>query len=157
MKNNKKYIILILLQILIQACGVSKNTSNLENQIKEPQSNISWFYVFTIYKDDKDTNIVQLISKKEIDGKMKTESTSRRTNNLTFYLFSDKQLIDTVSIDHPLYKRYEYANLDGTLKYKDTIMSNADFVLRAESDIDEIKVFETLKNQPKKQLILKSF
>lgn len=157
MKNNEKYIILILLQILIQACGVSnKNTSNLENEIKEPQSNISWFYVFNIYKDD-DTNIVQLISKKEIDGKMKTESTSRSTNNLTFYLFLDKQLIDTVSIDHPLYKRYEYANLDGTLKYKDTIINNADFVLRTQSNINEIKVFETLKKEPKKQLILKSF
>lgn len=157
MKNNEKYIILILLQILIQACGVSKNTSNLENKIKEPQSNISWFYVFNIYKDNMDTNIVQLISKKEIDGKIKTESTSRSTNNLTFYLFSDKQLIDTVSIDHPLYKRYEYPNLDGSLKYKDTIINNADFVLRTQSDIDEIKVFESLKKEPKKQLILKSF
>lgn len=140
------------------SCGVSnKNTSNLEKEVKEPLSNGSWFYVFNISSDEKEENSIQLISKKKINGKMKTESTKRSPNNLVIYLFSDKKLIDTVSIDHPLYKHYEYISIDGTFKYKDTIIQNADFFLRTQSDINEIKIFETLKKQPKKELTLKNF
>lgn len=141
------------------SCGVSNhNTSDSETGVKETQSNLSWFYVFTIHKDNNSpTNIVTLVSKKEIAGKMKTESTHRSVNYLTLYLYSGKQLVDTISMDHPLYKHYEYADQNGTFKYKDTLINNADFVLRTQSDINEIKIFETLKNQPKRQLIPKNF
>ena len=141
------------------SCGVSnQNTSESETEVKNPQSNKSWFYIFNIHKDYySSTNIIELVSKKEIAGKMKTESTNRSANYLTIYLYSGKQLVDSLSMDHPLYKHYEYAGQNGTFKYKDTIINNADFVLRAQRDINEIKIFEILKNQPKRQLIIKNF
>ena len=159
MKNIEKCIIIILFQVLIISCGISnQNTSDSETKVKEPQSNLSWFYVFNIHKDNNSsTNIVELVSKNEIAGKMKTESTNRSVNYLTFYLYSGKQLVDTLSIDHPLYKHYEYVAQNGAFRLKDTLINNADFVLRTQRSINEIKIFETLKNQPKKQLISKNF
>jgi hypothetical protein len=159
MKNIKKIAIIILFQILLISCGVSnQNNSNSETEVKEPEPITSWFYVFNIHKDNNSSgNTVELVSKKEITGKMKTESTNRSSNYLTLYLYSDKKLVDTVAIDHPLHKHYEYIGQNGTFAYKDTIIDNADFVLRAQRSINEIKLFETLKKQPKKQLTKKSF
>lgn len=143
------------------SCGVSNynhTASDSETEVKETQPNLSWFYIFTIHRDNSSpTNIVELVSKKEIAGKMKTESTHRSVNYLTVYLYSGKQLVDTLSMDHPLYKHYEYVGENGAFKYKDTLINNSDFVLRTQRDINEIKIFETLKNQAKKQLIIKSF
>ncbi|TRX30624.1 hypothetical protein FNW52_19935 [Flavobacterium sp. ZT3R18] len=159
MKNIKKIAVSLLFPILIMSCGVSNhNNSNLETETKEPEPNQSLFFVFNIHKDNNNsTNIVELVSKNEIIGKIKTESTNRSPNYLTLYLYSGKQLIDTVAMDHPLYKHYEYMSQDGTFSYKDTIINNADFVIRTQKNINEIKIFETLKNQPKKQLTKKSF
>jgi hypothetical protein len=159
MNNIKKIVIVILFPILIMSCGVSNNnTSNLETEIKEPEPNQSSFFVFNIHKDgNNSTNIVELVSKKEIAGKMKTENTNRNPNYLTLYLYSGKQLVDTVAMDHPLYKHYEYIGQNGTFAFKDTVIDNADFVIRTQKNINEIKIFETLKNQPKKQLTQKSF
>lgn len=159
MKHAEKIAIVILFSILIMSCGASNhNNSNLETEIKEPEPNQSWFFVYNIHKDDKNsTNIVELVSQKEITGKMKTESKNRSPNYLTLYLYSGKQLIDTVAMDHPLYKHYEYIGQNGTFSFKDTVLNNADFVIRTQKNINEIKIFETLKNQPKKQLTQKSF
>ena len=159
MKNKVKFAIVILFPILIMSCGVSNhNNSNFEPEIKEPEPNKSWFFVFNIRKDNTNsTNIVELVSKNEISGKIKTESTNRNPNYLTLYLYSGKQLIDTVAIDHPLYKHYEYIDQNGTFAFKDTIINNADFVLRTQKNISEIILFETLKNHPKKQLTKKIF
>jgi hypothetical protein len=158
MNNIKKIVIVILFPILIMSCGVSNHNSNLETEVKEPEPNQSSFFVFNIHKDNNNsTNIVKLVSKKEITGKMKTESTNRSPNYLTLYLYSGKQLIDTVAMDHPLYKHYEYIDQNGTFAFKDTVIDNADFVIRTQKNINEIKIFETLKNQPKKQLTKKSF
>lgn len=145
--------------MLIVGCGVSnQNTSNVEKESENSQSNLSLFFVLNIRNGNENAaNVVELISKNEIAGKMKTESAIRSPNYLTFYLYSDKQLVDSVSIDHPLYKHFEYPDSDGSFRYKDTIIDNADFVLRAESTINEIQVFETLKEQSRKQLILKNF
>jgi hypothetical protein len=159
MNDIKKITMVILFPILIMSCGVSNhNNSNLETEVKEPEPNQSWFFVFKIHKNNNNsTNIVELVSKKEIIGKMKTESTNRSPNYLTLYLYSGKQLIDTVAMDHPLYKHYEYMHQNGTFAYKDTVIDNADFVIRTQKNINGIKIFETLKDQPKKQLIQKSF
>lgn len=139
------------------SCGISNhNNSNLETEVKEPEPNQSWFFVFNIHKNNS-TNIVDLVSKNKIAGKIKTESTNRNPNYLTLYLYSDKQLIDTVAMDHPLYKHYEYMNQNGTFTFKDTVIDTADFAIRTQNNINEIKIFETLKNQPKKQLTQKSF
>jgi hypothetical protein len=158
MNNINKIIIIILFPILIMSCGVSNHNSNLETEVKELEPNQSLFFVFNIHKDNNNsTNIVELVSKKEIAGKMKTESTNRNPNYLTLYLYSGKQLVDTVAMDHPLYKHYEYIGQNGTFAFKDTVIDNADFVVRTQKNINEIKIFETLKNQPKKQLTQKSF
>lgn len=159
MNNIKTIAVLILFQILIISCGASNNNnSNLETESREAEPNLSYFFVFNIHKNNNNsTNIVELVSKKEIVGKMKTESTNRSSNYLTLHLYSGKRLIDTVAIDHPLYKHYEYIGKNGTFAYKDTVIDNADFVIRTQKNINEIKIFETLKNQPKKQLTQKSF
>lgn len=159
MKNIKTIAVIILFQILIISCSVSNNNnSNLETEVKEPELNQSYFLVFNIHRNNNNsTNIVELVSKKEIVGKMKTESTNRSSNYLTLHLYSGKRLVDTVAIDHPLYKHYEYIGKNGTFAYKDTVIDNADFVIRTQKSINEIKIFETLKNQPKKQLTQKSF
>lgn len=159
MKNIKTIAALLLFQVLIIGCGASNNNnSNLETEDKEPEPNLSYFFVFNIHKNNNNSaNMVELVSKKEIAGKMKTESTKKGSNYLTLFLYSGKQLIDTVAIDHPLYKHYEYIGTNGTFAYKDTLLDNADFVIRTQKNINEIQIFETLKNQPKKQLIQKSF
>lgn len=159
MKNIKTIAVILLFQVLIISCGVSNNNnSNLETEAKEPEPNLSYFFVFNIHKSNTNsTNIVELVSKKEIVGKMKTESTNRSSNYLTLHLYSGKRLVDTVAIDHPLYKHYEYIDKNGAFAYKDTVIDNADFVIRTQKNINEIKIFETLQNQPKKQLTQKSF
>jgi hypothetical protein len=159
MKNIEKLAIIISFQVLIISCGVSnQNNSDLETEVKQPELTLSWFYMFNIHKDNNSsTNIIKLISKKEVAGKMKTESSNRSSNYLTLYLYSGKKLVDTVAIDHPLYKHYEYTDQNGAFTYKDTIIDNADFVLRAQRSITEIRIFETIKNQPKKELTQKNF
>ncbi len=56
--------------------------------------------------------------------------------------------MDTQSIDHPLFKHIEYVNDENELAIKDTILPQADFFIRFQSNgtSNEIRISETINN-----------
>jgi hypothetical protein len=115
-------------------------------------SNTISFLVLNIRKSAKATTpTVSLVSKTAGNGTMKRSSREQNegaNNYLTLYIYSHSLLADSMRMDHPLYKHYEYMDGNGQLASKDTIVEQADFIVRfqTEAPATHIVVSETLKN-----------
>ena len=75
-------------------------------------------------------------------------------NYLTLYLYNNRHLADSVRVEHPLYKHYEYLDAENKLAAKDMVLDKADFIVRFQTaePTNRIAVMETLKNAGTRQL-----
>ena len=115
------------------------------------------FVFLTIHKDSSDKkHIVEMVRKTESSGKIKKQfqNTFHSDNYLSIYVYNDKNLVDTMKIEHPLYKHFEYLDENNSLTAKDTVLDKADFFFRIQKQghSNEIRIFETLKNKPRKEI-----
>ena len=134
------------------SCSFSKqNISSLENDKKEP--NLITFLVLNIHRDTiSSTNVVEFVSKIESTGKIKKQHIFTTENYLTIYSYSGKHIVDSLILEHPLYKHLEYVDENNNFAVKDTVINSAEFFVRVQGHFKEIKIFETLKNRSTKQL-----
>lgn len=139
--------LIILSLLLMMSCSVSKqNISSLEIDKKEP--NLISFLVLNIYRDTiSSTNVIEFISKIESTGAIKKQHSFPTQYYLTFYAYSGKHIVDSLIIEHPLYKHLEYVDENRNFAVKDTIINHAEFFVRLQGHFNEIKIFETLKNK----------
>lgn len=150
--KNRRTILLLLL--VLASCSLTKqNESN-----KNTESNSIVFVVLCIHKDSNNTkHIVELVSKTQSIGKIKNQNknTFHSGNYLTIYIYNDKNLIDTMTIQHPLYKHIEYLDENNTFAVEDTLVDKTEFFFRIQTqgNSNTIRVFETLKNKPREELI----
>lgn len=140
----KKYIFIILLLQLLNACKPVKPISE-ELEIENRNDNIISFLVLNICNDSKtNKKTVKLINKSEAIGTFKKQQNAPSLNYLTIYSYSKKQIVDSLILEHPLYKHFEYLNDSNNFEVKDTIIDNSDFYIRLQNKCDEIKIFETI-------------
>ena len=144
-----------LIIILLISCSANKKAV-VESV---PPSDSIFFVTLKIFKDSiSSANKIELISKKESAGKMKpaTNKTLLTAQNyLTVYIYINKNLTDSFSFDHPLYKHFEYLDADKTFLVKDTIVAKEDFFFRIQKHgaSVNVKIVETLKNKSKTELV----
>jgi hypothetical protein len=151
--NNTQYLTLIFLSLLLTtSCSLSKqNKSSLDNDKKEP--NLITFLVLNIHMDTiKSQNIVEFVSKKESTGVIKKQHSFPTKYYLTIYAYSGKHIIDSLILEHPLYKHIEYVDENKNFAVMDTIIKSAEFFVRLQGHFNEIKIFETLKNKSTQKL-----
>ena len=134
------------------SCHTSKpSTKNVESETKEP--NVISFLMFNIHKDTINlANVVTLVKKIESNGKIKKQRNFLAKNYLTIYSYSGKQILDSLIIEHPLYKHLEYLDENKKFMVKDTVITSADFFVRLQGKYNELKIVETLKNKSAKEL-----
>ena len=134
------------------SCSVSKqNKISLENDRRYP--NLISFIVLKIHNDTiSSTRVVKYISKKESTGEIKKQHTLPGKYYLTIYTYTGKHLVDSLILEHPLYKHIEYVDEHKKFAVKDTVINSAEFFVRLQGHFNEIKIFETIKNKSPQQL-----
>lgn len=100
-------------------------------------------------------NNIELVEKTKTNGKIKNDYQNPidSENYLTIDVYENDKLINTLVIEHPLYKRVEYS--DGkTLISKSVELNMAEFFIRLQlnENSHQLKISETIKNTAKKEL-----
>ena len=148
---------ILFLLLLMFSCGVlRKNVSN-ENETQPGSEPSLVFLTLRISHDSVDGgNHIEVIDKKKVDGQIKTSDNKpvHYQNYLSVYLYSGDSLVRSMIIEHPLYKNIEYLDADNHLATKDVRLQQDDFFIRLQltGRSDKIRIYETLKNTPKKEL-----
>jgi hypothetical protein len=145
--------IIVSFVILLTSCNVWKE--NESNKKTEGDSII--FLVLNIYRDSVGTNsVVELVSKTVTDGKIKNGNKNKIQfeNYLSIDVYQGKTITDQMTIEHPLYKHFEYVNDSNSFTAIDTVLNHAAFFLRIHTsgNLNKIRVSETLKDKAKKEL-----
>jgi hypothetical protein len=144
----------LLFFMILSSCSIMKESENY-NKIDR---NTIVFMVLNIRRDLIDNkHIIKLVSKTECNGKIKNQPKNILCsgNYLTIYQYNDKNIVDSIILEHPLYKHFEYLDDNDNFSVKDTIIDKADFFFRiqAESNTTKLKILETLKNKSREELI----
>lgn len=104
----------------------------------------------------QDTGVaVSILNKTESPGALKINRNSHHgPSYLQVYTWRNHQAVDSMAIEHPLYKHLEYVNTDGRFSTKDTVLGEAEFLLRMQvrGDHNEVHILEVLPGKPKKQI-----
>lgn len=153
-----KYLFLFALLLALYSCKISKDSNgtfyDTENDFIDKSVLNIIFINFKISKDSLQLNSDVTISGVQItDGELK-KGTFPATSNVTYEneircAFEDENnnaLYET-TIEHPLFKKFEYTNDDGKFAVKEVILEEAVFSLRAkyQENMKYIRVIEKLK------------
>ena len=146
--------IFILLSIILTSCTSTKTT---ESSIPNSSENAIYFLVFKISKDSlQEKSSIELVSTTKSIGKFKNDNLDHidSENYLTFDLYEQDQLINTILLEHPLYKNVEYVE-GNTFATKSIELNTEEFFVRIQmkGNSNKIKVSETLKDSIKKELL----
>ena len=142
---------IFLFYILLVSCTVSRKNDSSTNT----DSNSIVFVTLSIHKDSTNSkHIIELLSKTQSSGKIKNQNSFHSENYLSIYIYNNNKLVDTMTIEHPLYKHLEYLNAKNTFSVKDTVLDRAEFFIRVQThgNSNEIRIFETIKNKTKNEL-----
>lgn len=147
---------LILLSIILTSCSLSRRTESNENTIQNNDKNEIVFLVLKISEDSiQGKNVIEFVSKTKTAGTIKDYRQDHNDygNYLTIDVYEQNKLINTIIIEHPLYKRVEY--FDGNvLTSKSIELAEQDFFIRMQmtGKSTKIRIYETLKNTIKKEM-----
>lgn len=150
--------ITFLFLLLIAACHSPKKVE--VNELFITEQTLPDSIAFLLFKINKNTvdskSFVQLVNEVHSVGKMKQASSQIITadNYLTLYFYNNKTLLDSIFLDHPLYKHLEYVEENGTPAAKDIELTEAEFFFRwqMQTNLNKIRIFETLKNKNRVEL-----
>lgn len=78
-------------------------------------------------------------------------------NYLTIAGYNDGKQIDSIIIEHPLYKHLEYLDGKNMLAAKDTVLQHAEFFVRlqAKGQLNTVRINEHIAGKPIKETIIK--
>lgn len=147
---------LLFLFILITSCHTARNTENDEK-------NSVVFAVLNIQKDPVlEKSVIKLVSKTQTPGTIKKQNQQphRGDTYLSISVYNKIELLDSMTIDHPLYKHLEYVTADHTFESRDTVLDQSEFFIRFQSKGNsvELRIKETINNQTgKDQSIIKLY
>lgn len=96
-------------------------------------------------------SVIKLVDTKASPGKLKkkSEASPSLSHYLSLGIYRQDVLMDTLTIEHPLYKHIEYVNDQGVLALLDTILPRAEFFVRFQSmgADNEVRIYETVNNK----------
>ena len=145
----------LILTFFFCCCGASKIHSD-ENEVavKSPTDEI----VFVVFKMTKNANqnTIAIISTTKTSGKMKPEIERpiSSENYLTLEIFENDKLVQTKRVEHPLHKNVEYLNDNNQYVSKQVDLDDAEFFIRLQkkAGFTKVRIWETLKDKPNKEL-----
>ena len=156
-KMNKYYSALILFILITASCSTTKPLpTNLPEQKKEDATIV--FVVFKIVNDSLlHERKIELVKKIESPGKIKLDNDVAHpcANYLDVNFYDDTDLVKSIRIEHPLYKRVEFTKEDNSLTSAMTRLPQAEFFLRVQllpSHNYTVKISEVLAKQEATQI-----
>ena len=144
---------ILLLLIALSSCAPTKAPQD-NPSITAPTEQI----VFLNLKIQKapNGNKITLLSKTKTTGKIKQNPQKPRSQEyLTIEVFNNNTLYQTTYNTHPLYKNIEYADEQNQLTTKSIQLDQDEFFIRLQtkSGQTKVRIYETLKDKPKTELI----
>ncbi|MBL7857343.1 MAG: hypothetical protein JNM57_06620 [Cyclobacteriaceae bacterium] len=90
------------------------------------------FMTFKIYQDSTSISKIELLEKKSISGTLKGTQTSVHAENRLIIKQEDvqHQVVNEMSIEHPLFRYVEYGNQVGELETRLVEQKSAEFFIR---------------------------
>lgn len=143
-----------LLFFFLTSCNAPKEIDQQKPEVNPgTENNTLSFYFLNIHNDTLNgQHIVVLNKQKEAKGKLKKKTQITGRNYLILYGYKNGEIEDSLTIKHPLYKHFEYVGDDKHFKVKDTLLPQADFVVRMQGTFNKLKIFEKIGNKPLKEL-----
>ena len=143
------------------ACGTSKPVAEKEKEeaIKSVQEERIVFVNLKITVDSVlKRNRIDVIDKTVATGHLKNNGGGaiRSNSYLTCIVYEDGQSNDTIMLQHPLYRVYEYMNEQQQLMLKETDEREATFSLRFQlrGKQAQLKILETIHGNSQKEIAL---
>ncbi len=142
-------LLLLYLSTYFLSCVPLKRTSN---PVITPAEDKLMFVVMAIEQNELEKkNNISFISKTPAQGRIKGQTRIPSTANcLTIYHYSGKKLLDSLVLEHPLYKHFEYFNEQHQFAIKDTVLKREEFFFRIQlqGQQNSIKIVEKLQQTP---------
>lgn len=115
------------------------------------------FLTFRIKKapDQAAGSVIGLLNKTTVAGKLKPEPPAPDFPGprLRIDTYRKNKVVHTLFQEHPLYKRFEYADESGVLTAKNVELNEAEFFIRMPVQGDRIKISEIIPPAKEKALI----
>lgn len=142
----------IILSALFVGCGAT-GSSRLE-EADLPRPRIA-FVTMRIAKGSDGQNSVVLLDQQISEGKLKrVESSDGRGAKLSFDVIERDSITSKISIDHPLYKVFEFVDSTDKLGLKSVTLTEAEFFIRVPMmrPSASLRVYESLPETEKREL-----
>ena len=154
--KNKIVLFLYFIIAIVTSCSLAKNSGSTNGSMQEINKSEIVFLVLRISKDSiSGKNVIEFVSKTKSTGKIKNENNNHINydNYLTIEIYERNKLINTMVMDHPLFKRVEFSKGD-TLSSKNIELTKEEFFIRLQinNNSNTIKIIENLKNNIKNEL-----
>lgn len=153
----KTIFFFIIIQIF-SSCLSKNNFVKNATPLEKSNENEIVFLFLKISKDlDSKTNTIEFIKTVKSEGTIKNnfEKETSSENYLTLEVYNGNVLEKTILMDHPLYKDLEYLDEKNNFQRKKVEVNSEEFSVRLQisGSNSSIKIYETLKTNPKKELL----
>jgi hypothetical protein len=99
------------------------------------------FLVFKIQSEKSQNSRIIFVEGTVSSGKIKSHQIIKTLSSyLIVTLINDSTLLDSIQVEHPLYREAEYLNVNGALSRKSIIAENAEFFARFKNQTAAKKV-----------------
>lgn len=145
--------VFLLLLIVFSSCRVTREDKESDNG--DPNSIA--FVVLSIRRDSAHANsIVELLSKTQSAGEIKDKNKNALefANYLSIVIYNQGKILDSMTIEHPLFRHIEYLDDNNNFSVKDITLDKAEFFFRFQvrGSSNEIRILEKLRGSTKKEL-----
>ena len=159
-----KWNVCIIVIVVFLSCKSSKQ--NQESKIKTESiteadvglpERIAFLNLKIVTDSISRTNKIQVLNIKQVNGHLKNKDMGgvRSNNYLTCILYENLIATDTLRIEHPLYRMYEYMNEKNEMQVKEVKNNEAEFFIRFQlkQKTAQVKIIETLNGTITRELI----
>lgn len=152
----------VINMLFFLSCSSSKPVAEKETEAWDKEIPASERIVFINLKIATDSieqvNRVTLLNKTITNGHLKNNDGGaiRSTNVLTCILYEDGRSSDTVLLQHPLFRVYEYKNEKEQMMLKESNEKEATFFLRYQlkGKTAQLKILESIQGSNQKEIAL---
>jgi hypothetical protein len=141
--------------IILMSCGHAK-----EAALEKPDKESIVFVVMKIERSAETGNsLVSLVSRTESEGRIKKNyaNAAHTANFLVIAGYNEKLKVDSIFLEHPLYRHLEYLDDKDMLAVRDTVLQQAEFFVRlqARGPLSKLRINEYIAGRPVKETDIK--
>jgi hypothetical protein len=127
------FLLRLLCMLVVSLVLVSCKTASVQpsTEKKDPVEGLV-FLTFVMHNDSISSKGVELIGKTIVHQKLKSDPQNSTASNRVWVsqLTSSGDKLSSVALDHPLFKRVEFADDQGQFQSKEIILKDAEFFAR---------------------------